>query len=177
MGQLQWYHIIFNTLGSWLPGDPRGFRNRDHRIHSSGDYRNPPPKGEHEGLYRYNRNRSRACVEIPLSLRSLICDSVREFCGRRSIRVLAVSVSDHHVHLHLQLTNEYREVKAIIGKCKTIASLAVRDQLPGSIWSRGCDINTIGDASYQRNVFHYITEGQEKGAYVWDYKSGGRFMK
>ena len=29
---------MFGTYSSWLPGDARGFRNRDHRIHSSGDY-------------------------------------------------------------------------------------------------------------------------------------------
>ncbi len=35
-------HVMFSTRGHWLPVDPRGFRNRDHRIHSSGDYTHPP---------------------------------------------------------------------------------------------------------------------------------------
>ncbi len=47
-----WWHNILSTHGSWLPGNPRGFRSRNHRIHSSGDYKNPPPLGEHAGLHR-----------------------------------------------------------------------------------------------------------------------------
>src|SRR3954468_9029001 len=37
-----WYHCMGNTYGTWLPGDPRGFRTRLHREHVEGDYRNPP---------------------------------------------------------------------------------------------------------------------------------------
>lgn len=177
MGQLRWYHIIFNTLGSWLPGDPRGFRNRKHRIHSSGDYKHSPPKGEHAGLFKCNQNRSRKCVEIPKLRREVISNALQEFFARRQIRVIAISVSDHHVHIQAQLDWGYPEVKKLVGKCKTIASLAVREQMPGSIWSRGCDINPIKDRSYQRNVFNYIAQGQEKDAWVWDFKNGGRFQK
>ena len=50
MPDLLWYHVQFSTFGTWLRGDERGFRDHDHRLHSSGDYRNPPPPGEHEGL-------------------------------------------------------------------------------------------------------------------------------
>lgn len=38
----RWHHIILTTYGSWLPGDLRGFRTRDHREHVEGDYRPPP---------------------------------------------------------------------------------------------------------------------------------------
>ena len=40
-----------HTYGTWLPGDPKGFRTRHHREHIEGDYRNPPPKGIYEGLH------------------------------------------------------------------------------------------------------------------------------
>jgi hypothetical protein len=29
-----WYHIMCNTFGTWLPGDPKGFRTRHHREHT-----------------------------------------------------------------------------------------------------------------------------------------------
>ena len=35
-GPLVWRHVILNLRHTWLPGDPRGFRNRGHRTHSSG---------------------------------------------------------------------------------------------------------------------------------------------
>lgn len=37
-----WYHIMCHTYGTWLPGDPRGFRTRHHREHVEGDYKSPP---------------------------------------------------------------------------------------------------------------------------------------
>jgi hypothetical protein len=49
-----WWHVQIGTYCAWLPGDKRGFRNRDHRIDSTGDYRDPPPPDEHAGLREYN---------------------------------------------------------------------------------------------------------------------------
>lgn len=43
-------HGICHYFGQWISGDDRGFRSANHKIHSSGDYKNPPPPGEHEGL-------------------------------------------------------------------------------------------------------------------------------
>ena len=40
-----WYHCNGSTYGTWLPGDPRGWRSRNHRVHVPGDYRTPPPPG------------------------------------------------------------------------------------------------------------------------------------
>jgi hypothetical protein len=38
-----WYHVVVHVYGSWLRGDPRGWRARHHREHVDGDYKNPPP--------------------------------------------------------------------------------------------------------------------------------------
>ena len=67
-----WRHVTLNTKNSWLPGDERGFRNRDHRIHSTGDYKTPPPKQEHAGLRRYNETGAGDMIEIEAALRPLI---------------------------------------------------------------------------------------------------------
>jgi hypothetical protein len=61
----RWYHVTINTYGTWLPGDPRGFHSRGHRVHSSGDYREPPPEREHAGLHRWSKERSAASVSLP----------------------------------------------------------------------------------------------------------------
>ena len=88
-----WYHVIWNTLGSWLPGDPRGFRNRDHRIHSTGDYRNPPPRSEHANLLEYNRARSREKVTVPTAVRPAIVKSVLDSLRRADASAAALSVA------------------------------------------------------------------------------------
>jgi hypothetical protein len=62
----RWRHVIVNTRCSWLHGDLRGFRNRKHRIHSSGDYRNPPPPEEHRVLaVAVSGEHLHALVELP----------------------------------------------------------------------------------------------------------------
>ena len=40
-----WFHIIGNTYGTWVRGDPKGFRTLHHREHIEGDYKHPPPPG------------------------------------------------------------------------------------------------------------------------------------
>src|SRR5947207_10093448 len=55
-----WIHVVVGTYRSWDFGDERGFRSRKHRIHSSGDYKNPPPKREHEGLRKRFKAQRRA---------------------------------------------------------------------------------------------------------------------
>jgi REP element-mobilizing transposase RayT len=174
---MRWYHVIWNTLGSWLPGDPRGFRNRDHRIHSSGDYKNPPPKGEHEDLLRYNNKRSRPVVKLPPNVRERIADAVAEFFKRRDCRVLAIAVGQAHVHVLVEMVDDYDEAKSIVGKCKLIVSGSIRDRIPGSIWSRGADVNPVETREYQVEVFGYISERQEAGSWVWDFQRGGRWQR
>lgn len=68
---MRWRHLILNTRCTWLHGDERGFRSRGHRIHSSGDYKDPPPPDEHEGLRRYHQTRSGEPVIIPAVARAL----------------------------------------------------------------------------------------------------------
>src|SRR6266511_1833704 len=92
-----WRHIIISTHRSWLPGDKRGFRNRKHRIHSSGDYRNPPPAQEHPGLRRYNANYSSA-VHLRESLRPIIGNAIIQTLQAMDANVVAVSVSLKHAH-------------------------------------------------------------------------------
>src|SRR5436309_758806 len=96
---MRWWHVIFNTRCTWLPGDKRGFHNRGHRIHSSGDYKNPPPENEHEGLRRYNQKRASKPVIIAPQFRHEIGRHVIEFLTAHGYRVLTVSVSDEHVHI------------------------------------------------------------------------------
>ena len=46
-----WYHFMGHTYGTWLPGDPKGFRTRHHREHVEGDYKHPPPKGKYDARW------------------------------------------------------------------------------------------------------------------------------
>jgi hypothetical protein len=170
-----WYHVVWNTLSSWLPGDPRGFHNRDHRVHSSGDYKHPPPPGEHEGLLRYNESRAREKVILPYALRPRICEGICDAMARRSIACVALSVGCEHVHGLMALSSLYKEAQTLVGKLKNVASLAVRNELPGSIWSRGCNCKPVTSNEHWAATEDYILNKQEGGTFVWDPHHGGRF--
>src|SRR2546430_1609317 len=39
------YHCTGSTYGTWLRGDPRGWRSSKHHVHVDGDYKKRPPTG------------------------------------------------------------------------------------------------------------------------------------
>lgn len=165
-----WYHIIFNTRGSWLTGDPRGFRSRNHRRHSDGDYQNPPPPGQHSGLHKVVREHSRPALSIPCELFHRIGEAVLEKCEQKGRRVLVIAVDPHHVHLLVELPGDRTAVKRVVGSWKQKASHAVRDAMPGSIWSKSCDPVRIKDRAHHENVYRYIRDHRKQGAWVWTYR-------
>ena len=167
-----WQHIIFNTRGSWLTGDPRGFRSRNHRKHSNGDYKSPPPAGQHAGLYRVVKANSRDAVKLPQSLWPAIGQAVVGKCDEQGHRVLVIAVDTMHVHLLVELPSDRKSTKQIVGTWKQKASHAVREQLPGSIWSKSCDPIMVRDEMHHRRVYDYILNHAKHGAWVWSYQEG-----
>src|SRR5438094_10641351 len=69
-----WVHVTGSTFGTWLRGDPRGWRSRHHREHVEGDYRNPPPRGMYGELFqRSKESMTREGVELSWDARVLAC--------------------------------------------------------------------------------------------------------
>lgn len=165
---MAWRHVVISTHNSWLPGEPRGFRARDHKIHSSGDYKNPPPEGEHAGLYEYSKRISGDPVVIPRHLREEIGRAILGELDKQGLRVLALAVSGQHAHLLVELPDDKKKVRQIVGRCKTAACYAVREQMPGTIWGRYGSYDRIKDAQHQRNTYYYIL--RQDGAWVWCFR-------
>ena len=165
---MQWRHIVFSTHNSWLPGNPLGYRNKEHRIHSSGDYKNPPPKGEHAGLFQYAKKISGAPVRIAEELREVVGHAILADLEKRDCRVLAIAVASNHVHILAEMPEEREKYRDIVGRCKTAACHAVREQMPGRIWGRNATYKLIRDQTHQRNTYHYILK--QKDAWVWSFK-------
>jgi len=172
-----WQHVILGTRCSWMHGDRRGFRDRGHRIHSSGDYKNPPPEHEHAGLRRYFEKRSVKPVDFDLAIRVEVC---REFVVKMlklGFRIIACSVGERHLHALVELVSEYREKRKVVGKCKQKASHAVRLLLPGNIWSEGGEFKRIKDAGHLENTYNYIRTRQAAGTIVWSHKTDEDWIK
>jgi len=163
--------VVIGTLRSWNFGDPRGFRSRGHRIHSSGDYKNPPPKVEHEKLREYHVKRHAAPrVEIPQHMRKKIGAAFVRKLVALKYRVIAASVGAKHAHFLVELPDDYRKERAVIGKAKNISSYVVRNELPGRIGGAGGRFRLIKDRKHHENVFFYISKRQERGAWTWTFR-------
>jgi len=101
---MMWRHVIISTRRSWLHGDARGFRSREHRIHSSGDYKDPPPKGEHAGLLQYHQKRAKGPrIKIPTSVRREVVLALLGAVLIAGYRVLVIAVTQKHAHLLVEL--------------------------------------------------------------------------
>jgi hypothetical protein len=163
-----WRHLVISTHCSWLPGDPRGFRSKNHKIHSSGDYNNPPPEGEHGGLYVYSRRNSSTKVVIPQACRATVGDAILAKLKKLSYRCLAISVSATQAHVQVELPDNISQIRQILGQCKTVSSHAIRDRVPGRVWARDGGYKPIDTVEHQNSVFTYIL-GQ-KDAWTWSHK-------
>jgi REP element-mobilizing transposase RayT len=166
----RWRHVVISTHCSWLPGDPRGFRSKDHDIHSSGDYKKPPPKGQHAGLHRYAKRHSADAVTLPQHLREPVGKAILQELTKHQARILALAVAGMHVHMLIELPDDMTEIRRIIGRCKTAACRAVRRQMPGRLWANYGSYKPVDDPEYQHKVYQYIL--RQRGAWIWSFKDG-----
>ena len=96
-----WYHCISGTYGSWLPGDPRGFRTRDHRVHIDGDYKSPPPDGKYDAWHEHARSiMPRDAVTLsPQARQAALAVMLNAWVHVHKIEVLALSIGGQHFHV------------------------------------------------------------------------------
>ena len=165
---MRWRHVILGTLNSWLPGDPRGFRTRDHKLHSSGDYKAPPPPEEHApAARRHSENISGDPVIIPKSPREKVGTAIIKKLQSIRLRVLAIAVAGMHTHILVELPDDKKAIKSIIGRCKMKASHAIRAEMPGRVWGGGCHPKRVDTAEHQRRAYRYIL--RQPDAWIWSF--------
>lgn len=164
-----WVHGIITLRGWWLPGDARGFRNREHRIHSSGDYRNPPPPGEHAALLRYNRARSARVVPLSPVERERAGTALVKKLRSTGSEVLVVACGRTHTHLLFSLVSD--DALLDLGSAKQASAHAVGRE-EGRLWGRGGGVDRVRDRAHQVAVFRYIERHRSEGAWVWTFRDG-----
>jgi REP element-mobilizing transposase RayT len=162
--------LIVNARCSWLHGDERGFRSREHRIHSSGDYKHRPPPEEHAHLRAFHKERSDDSGRFSAELRPVVARAFVEKLRSLDFQVIAVSCGEKHVHAIAELPHDLEQIRRIVGKCKQLASHRVRARLPGSVWSDGGEYKWINGPSHLRNAYEYVRTKQEAGAVVWSHR-------
>ena len=169
-----WRHFVISTLGTWLHGDERGFRSRKHRIHSSGDYRNPPPPDEHAGLHVYQDKRSRPEVALERELRRIVGRAILDYVLDHHYRILALAIGKVHAHGLAELPETLSTVKAIIGEAKRRSSRAIRNQIPGNVWAAGGTFKIVKDDEHLLRGNDCILYEQGREAWTWSFKDRSR---
>ncbi|MCK4872172.1 MAG: hypothetical protein KAS72_05570 [Phycisphaerales bacterium] len=164
-----WYHCTGNTYGTWLPGDPRGWRARHHRLHVEGDYKNPPTPGEHAALHERSRSKlTRQPVYLGSRAQAIACDAIVEKLSEKAVEIGAVAVDDHHLHVVGRFMD--RNPRRWIGLAKKNSAWAVReaDLAPrGGIWAVRAQCLPIADEVHWRTAVAYVLRHGERGAAVW----------
>jgi len=170
MSELAWYHCILTTYGTWLPGDPRGFRTRHHREHIEGDYKAPPPAGLHDVRHaRSQKLMQFSAIQLAVEERALLGAAALEFLRPKCETVLSIAVSGQH--FHLQFRCQRSVVIATLGELKRHLWYVRRQNAGGKrLWGKGRKIVPIRSREHQRRVFNYIMDHASQGAWVWSYR-------
>ena len=163
-------HIVVGTHCSWLHGDPRGFRDRDHRLHSSGDYKDLPPPDEHAGVRRHYERSSGDPVDLGVEARVIICRAFVRKWRAMGYRVIACSVGKRHLHAIVEGPNDHQVFDKEVGRAKQASSHAVRSLLPGKIWAANGGCKPIRGKGHLRNSYKYVRTRQEAGTVVWSHR-------
>lgn len=164
-----WYHCMGNTYGTWLPGDPRGFRTRHHREHIEGDYKNPPPPGKYDARWQHSKDlMKRDPVLLTMEQRILIVRLLVESIQRRELKVAVASVSAVHFHLLARFPDH--NPRHWLGVAKKESSHHAKELnlgADGGLWARCTKDLPVNNRAHQINVAKYIYDHVKQRAAVW----------
>ncbi len=168
-----WYHVNGNTHGTWLRGDPRGWRARHHREHVQGDYKDPPPEGTYDRLHaRSKQLMTRPPVRLTPQAAHIACNEIVASLLRHDIQALAVAVDDHHYHILARFPDHNPRKWVGIAKKNSARALSDASLVPaGGVWAVRCRCLPVRDRAHQLNVFRYIEKHARRGASIWTFRS------
>jgi hypothetical protein len=163
------YHCMGHTYGTWLPGDPRGFRTRHHREHCEGDYKNPPPPGEYSELYQRSQTlMKRAPVYLNPTQRQLAVDAIIASLRKRNIETEVASVD--RVHWHVLAPFPDHNPRHWLGIAKKESSHFLKLQghgIEGGLWAVRCQCIPVENANHAARTRKYIADHARQGGAIW----------
>jgi hypothetical protein len=164
-----WYHVMFHTYGTWLPGDPKGFRTRHHREHIDGDYRNPPPKGKYDELWeRSKRLMKREPVWLTYEQRKRAVEEFVRSFKKWNVQVRVLSIDAIHFHALIKCPDHNPRHWVGLAKKESSAYMKRDGSAPqGGLWAVRCECLPIANAGHFDRVIHYIPEHESKGAVAY----------
>ncbi len=190
------YHCVGGTYGTWLRGDPRGYRTWQHQNHIDGDYKNPPPDGVYAPIFEYSKKQLK---HPPTKLTKLqcqvLCHAMIERLLADDCEPIALAIEINHFHLlarfrHMEMSERDHQRQAIIhdgrdpapryhlGRARQAGTFALTQQHlkpQGPVWGRRPSCKPVTSRDHQLKVAGYIKRHQEHDAAVWHLKLGFLF--
>ena len=170
----RWFHLTLTTYGTWLYGDARGFRTRNHREHVEGDYKKPPPPG----TYAVKEGRSKALMK---SAPIYLVPSWRAIVGRAIVKrlrelgafVLCAAVAGTHCHVLFKAPRNAADADVDAAKRHTWFEL--RDAgWKTKLWAKGKHLESVDSKPHLKNTFRYIVRHVAQRAWVWVWEGTDR---
>jgi len=183
-----WYHLIGSTYGTWLRGEPRGFRTYRHRMHIEGDYHNPPPEYRYQFLFDYSKRSLRyPPVILNNEQRRIICGSMLQRFQIDGVEVAALAILSNHFHLlsrFPELTSQQRKrfnlsilhdgrdpaPRHFVGLARKHASFILSEhhlKPPSRVWASRPKCLPVNDQQHHQHAFNYIAHHAEQQAAVY----------
>lgn len=191
-----WYHAVATTYGTWLRGDPRGWRSRHHREHVEGDYNHPPPPGAYQFQFeRSNESLKHEPVVLSAASRFVVCEALLEKLLALEKDVIVLAVASTHAHAVCRFANwsggEYEPASEVPGLHNDNALQDGRDPVPrhvmgaamkhashvarqkstkrpGPLWAKRAKFVPIENRRHQVAAVRYIQRHRNlEGAALW----------
>ena len=147
------YHLTWTCYGQWLPGDERGYVDRENRTPGT-PY---APWNPRRLSAAANAMREDACW-LNLHQRRLAAEGVREASAGQGWRLLAVNVQPDHVHALV----DARDVtgKHAIRVLKAFATRRLRSAFASRRrwWTKGGKVELVRDERHLATVARYVAE-------------------
>lgn len=190
------YHAVGSTHGTWIRGDPRGFRTYHHNQHVEGDYRNPPPPGVFAPLFEYAKGKLKhPPVKLSVPQRRVICRAMIARFEREGVDVVALAVCENHFHLlarfpSMSAAQQARLSKVILQDGRDPAprhylalarkeasyELKAADLMPGGpVWAARPKMDPVRDRPHHANVGQYVRDHVKQAAAVYHVEEGFLF--
>ena len=151
MNEVLGYFITWNTYGTWLPGDQRGWRKRGQGT------LDPRPR-----LEAWCKDQM---VASPVLLRDndreTVHQACEEHCNVRGWDLMAVNARTNHVHAVVAaLAKPKLVLDQLKANCTRKLRLQVDPLLRDRTWARGGDCEILDTEEDRYNAIRYVKEGQ-----------------
>ena len=165
-----WYHCSGNMYGTWLRGDPRGWRARHHREHVEGDYKNPPTENFARQFRRSQKLMKKPAVVLASRQMKLAGWAMVERLLAARIELLSLSLDDHHFHLVARFPDHRPRKYVGLAKQRAAYLLVQRGELKAPVWGKRGLCLPITSRTHQVRSVNYDIDHGRRGAFVWTFK-------